>query len=72
MTQKPTLSIDVEGEEGLSEAAGVPGDLKHVWVQPSEVEDKLGQTTHGQLASDLSEGKHSITTATINRVLDLI
>ena len=53
VTQKPTLSIDVEGEEGLSEGASVPGDLQHVWVQPGEVEDKLGQTTHGQLASDL-------------------
>ena len=49
----PTLSIDVKGEEGLSEAASVPGDLQHVWVQPGEVEDKLGQTTHGQLASNL-------------------
>ena len=53
MVQRPTLPIDVKGEEGLSEAASVPGDLEHVWAQPGEVEDKLGQATHGQLAGDL-------------------
>ena len=50
-----TLSIDVEVEEGLREFSSVVGNLKHVRIESSQMEDELSETTHGQLEGHLGE-----------------
>ena len=49
------MSIDVEVEEGLREFSSVVGNLKHVRIESSQMEDELSETTHGQLEGHLRE-----------------
>ena len=51
-----TLSIDVKVEEGLREFFSVVGNLKHVRIESSQMEDELSKTTHRQLEGHLGEG----------------
>ena len=41
-----TLSIDVKVEEGLRKPSSVVGNLKHVRIESSQMEDELSQPTH--------------------------
>ena len=50
------MSIDVEVEEGLREFSSVVGNLKHVRIESSQMEDELSKTTHRQLEGHLREG----------------
>ena len=49
------MSIDVEVEEGLREFSSVVGNLRHVRIESSQMEDKLSETTHRELEGHLRE-----------------